>query len=259
MSGIGLILAIAVPLMLLMLGAVLYNRSVLKKQERQNQARVIRQKAGDLLEALEFLILVDDHKEIQETVLERINELYHLSVELGDKDVPEEAFDMGAYSEKIQSANSYQKVLKSDRELKYGRRQFSTVLKALSLMAKKKVIPETTMAEYRRYLKMTLLDREVDTYTSQGDIAASRGDIVTAANYFKAARKLLIEFDIKFPEKNARVKEIAEKTAALYRGEQNELPGETEGNLSRGLSQEASAETNEFGMSSDPDAVKKRY
>ena len=49
MSAIGLVLAIAVPLTLLMLGAVVYNRNVQKKQAKQNQARLIRQKAGDLL------------------------------------------------------------------------------------------------------------------------------------------------------------------------------------------------------------------
>lgn len=259
MSAIGLILAIAVPLTLLMLGAVLYNRSLQKKQARQNQARVIRQKAGDLLEALEYLMLVDNHKDIQSAVLERISELYDLAAKQAGTDAAGEPFDPEPYSHKIQAATSYRKVLKSDRELKYGRRQFSSILKALSLMAKKKVISETAMVEYRRYLKMTLLEREVDTYTAQGDVAASRGDIVTAANYFKAARKLLIEFDIQFPEKNARVKAIAEKTAALYRGEKNELPEDTVDNLSKALSKEAAAETNEFGMPTDPDAVKKRY
>lgn len=257
MSAIGLVLAIAVPLTLLMLGAVVYNRNAQKKQAKQNQARLIRQKAGDLLEALEYLILVDSHREIQAAVLERVKELYALAASQGEGE-----FDAEPYEQKIKADGPCRKVLKSDRELKYGRRQFSAVLKALALMAKKKQISETAMVEYRRYLKMTLLEREVDTYSAQGDVAAGRGDIVTAANYYKAARKLLIEFDIQFPEKNQRVKAIAEKTAALYRGEKNEVLEEPEGphdNLSKALSKEAAAETNEFGMPTDPSGVKKRY
>ncbi len=262
MSAIGLVLAIAVPLALLMLGAVVYNRNLQKKQAKQNQARLIRQKAGDLLEALEYLMLVDSHRDIQSAVLERVKELYALAASQAGAEAGKGDFDAEPYEQKIKADGPFRRVLKSDRELKYGRRQFSAVLKALALMAKKKQISETAMVEYRRYLKMTLLEREVDTYTAQGDVAAGRGDIVTAANYFKAARKLLIEFDIQFPEKNQRVKAIAEKTAALYRGEKNEVLDEPDGpndNLSKALSKEAAAETNEFGMSSDPGAVKKRY
>jgi len=283
MSAIGLVISIAIPLSLLMLGAVLYNKNLQKQQVRQNQARMVRQKAGELLEALEYLILVDNHRELQRAVLDRVVELYDRAAEVAGKakgkatteakngnsssgnssTTPEvaAAFDPQPYIEKLESDPPCRKVLKSDRELRYGRRQFSMILKTLGLMAKKRQISETAMLEYRRYLKMVLLEREVDTYTAQGDVAASRGDVVTAANYFKAARKLLIEFDIQFPEKNQRVREIAEKTAALYRGEQNELPDTSEksDNLSKALSREAAAETNEFGMPSDPSGVKKRY
>ena len=281
MSAIGLVISIAIPLSLLMLGAVLYNKNLQKQQVRQNQARMVRQKAGELLEALEYLILVDNHRELQRAVLDRVVELYDRAAEVAGKakgkaatdakngstgnssTTPEvaAAFDPQPYIEKLESDPPCRKVLKSDRELRYGRRQFSMILKTLGLMAKKRQISETAMLEYRRYRKMVLREREVDTYTAQGDVAAARGDVVTAANYFKAARKLLIEFDIQFPEKNQRVREIAEKTAALYRGEQNELPENSEktDNLSKALSREAAAETNEFGMPSDPSGVKKRY
>jgi len=268
MSAIGLVLSIAIPLTLLMVGAVLYNRSMQKKQAKQNQARAIRQRADDLLEALEYLILVDNHRDIQRAVLERISELYILAdqqVSIGKGVTPVgPSFDPAPFIQRIDADGPCRKVLKSDRELKYGRRQFSSILKALSLMAKKKQISETAMLEYRRYLKMVLLEREVDTYTAQGDVAAGRGDVVTASNYYKAARKLLIEFDIQFPEKNARVKAIAAKTAALYRGEKKDESDASEDgaatdNLAKALSKEAASETNEFGMPTDPTATKKRY
>ncbi|MEK9712305.1 MAG: hypothetical protein VW258_07045 [Thalassolituus sp.] len=280
MSAIGLVISIAIPLSLLMLGAVLYNKNLQKQQVRQNQARMVRQKASELLEALEYLIVVDSHRELQRAVLDRVTELYERAAQVAgkiaakDKSVNNEggaakaggapevaaAFDPQPYIEKLESDPPVRKVLKSDRELRYGRRQFSLILRTLGLMAKKRQISETAMLEYRRYLKMILLEREVDTYTAQGDVAAARGDVVTAANYFKAARKLLIEFDIQFPEKNQRIRDIAEKTAALYRGEQNEQDASAGGDaLAKALSRETASETNEFGMPSDPSGVKKRY
>ncbi|WP_300427119.1 hypothetical protein [uncultured Thalassolituus sp.] len=260
MSAIGLVLVIAIPLSLLMLGAVLYSRKVQKQQLSALQARTVRQKADEYLEALEYLILVDDHKDIQRLVLDRIAELQAKADSMisGAARKNLEPFDAQPYNQRIDAAGAPRKVLKSDRELRYGRRQFSMILRMLPTLVKKKVISESAMVEYRRYLKMTLLEREVDTYTAQGDVAAKRGDVVTAANYYKAARKLLIEFDMQFPEKNERVRRIAEKTAALYRGEGGE---EEESNdaLSKALSKEEAANTNEFGMSSDPSAQKKRF
>ncbi|MEC9410346.1 MAG: hypothetical protein VYD52_07830, partial [Pseudomonadota bacterium] len=128
MSAIGLVLAIAVPLTLLMLGAVVYNRSLQKKQAKQNQARLIRQKAGDLLEALEYLMLVDNHREIQGAILERVKELYALAASQAGAEAGEGEFDPEPYDQKIKADGPCRKVLKSDRELKYGRRQFSMVL-----------------------------------------------------------------------------------------------------------------------------------
>lgn len=259
MSAIGLVLAIAIPISLLMFGAVIYTRRVQAKQVHATHARSVRQKAAEYLEALEYLILVDDHKDIQRLLLDRVAEVYQRSEELMKKaGTPvEDAFDPQPFIDRIEANTPSRKVLKSDRELRYGRRQFSLILKLLVPLAKKRVISETALLEYRRYLKMTLLEREVDTYTAQGDVAATRGDVVTAANYYKAARKLLIEFDMQFPEKNERIRTIAEKTAALYRGENEEVAAS--GALSKALSKEESGNTNEYGMPVDPGAQKKRF
>ena len=49
-------------------------------------------------------------------------------------------------------------------------------------------------------------------------MAAERGDVVTASGYYKAARKLLIEFDLQYPEKNERIRDLSERTNALFNG-----------------------------------------
>lgn len=259
MSAIGLVVAIALPIMLVLFGLVIAGRKQQAEYQKRAQARAIKIAAEDLLEALEFLIMVDNFKEVQLVVLERVAYFYQRYREaLPKKDAATADTDFSSeqYQQKIEAGNSVRKVLKSDREIRYAKKQFSRVLKALGPMVKQKQISETAMMEYRRYLRMTLLEREVDTYTAQGDVAAKRSDVVTATNYYKAAKKLLIEFDLQYPEKNDRIRDLTQRAAALYNGETK-----VEDTLSQELSKEsAKEEANQFGIPTDPNAGdKKRF
>lgn len=256
MSAIGLVVAIALPIMLVLFGLVIAGRRQQAEYQKRAQARAIKTAAEDLLEALEFLIMVDNFKEVQLVVLERVAYFYQRYREsLPKKDAAAaDEFHSEQYQQKIEAGNSVRKVLKSDREIRYAKQQFSRVLKALGPMVKQKQISETAMMEYRRYLRMTLLEREVDTYTAQGDVAAKRSDVVTATNYYKAAKKLLIEFDLQYPEKNDRIRDLTQRAAALYNGETK-----VEDTLSQELSKEsAKDESNQFGIPSDPNAGDKK-
>jgi hypothetical protein len=87
---------------------------------------------------------------------------------------------------------------------------------------------------------------EVDSFSAQGDVAAQRGDVTTASGYYKAARKILINFSMQYPEKNQRIKALAKKTASLFNGGQLD-----EGSLANELSKEA-PEKDEHGFPADP-------
>lgn len=256
MSAIGLVIAIALPVALLLFGLVVLGRRQQGREQQRTQARLIRQTADDLLEALEYLMQLDNFKEVQLVVLDRVEHLYSLyqeSLPKGDPHREEEAiFDPEPYKARIEHGKGNRKVLKSDREIRIARRQVSRILKALNVMARKKVISETAMLEYRRYLRLTLLEREVDTYTAQGDIAAGRGDVITATNYYKAAKKLLIEFDLQYPEKNERIRKLSRRTASLYDGGK-----EHEDNLAKELSRESEADKGVFGIPANPTEKRK--
>ena len=260
MSAIGLVIAIAVPISLVLFAFVFWGRKQQASNAKREQARLVRQKASDLLEALEFLISVDNHQEIQKVILDRVAQLYERAdsaTSKADKDASAGAsFDANEYRQKISQNQNLRKLFKSDRELRYGRRQLTLILKTLGPLAKGRMISETAMLEYRRYLRMTMLEREVDTYTAQGDIAGQRGDVLTASNYFKAAKKLLIEFDLQYPEKTERIRALAQRTAALYSNSDNVKPNDA---LSRGLSKEEAAEANgQFGIPTDPSTQAKK-
>ncbi|MFC3679651.1 hypothetical protein [Bacterioplanoides pacificum] len=257
MSAIGLVVAIALPVMLVLLGLVVAGRRQQAQHQKRSQARAIKTAADDLLEALEFLMLVDGFKELQLVVLDRVAyfyQRYQQALPENDTLQSRDELDVEQYRQKIEAAGRVRKVLKSDREIRYAKQQFSRILKALGPMARQKMISETAMMEYRRYLRITLLEREVDTYTAQGEVAAKRADVVTATNYYKAAKKLLIEFDIQYPEKNDRIRDLTARAAALYNGEPHK-----EDALSRALSKEEDAHgKDEFGIPRDPAAEQKQ-
>lgn len=252
MSEIGLVVAIALPISLILAGLVWFGRHQQARQSQRQQARAIKQSADDLLEALEFLVLVDNFAEVQRLILERVIHLYALYQEAlparDNKEKVGELFDPEPYRQRIEEGKGSRRIFKSDRELRLARRHFGSVLKALMLMSKKREISETAMLEYRRYLRLTLLEREVDTYIAQGDVAADRGDIITATNYYKAAKKLLIEFDLQYPEKNDRIRELSQRTAALYSGERIKA----EDTLAKQLSKEIDQENDPFGIPTNP-------
>lgn len=256
MSAIGLVIAIALPIALVLLGLVFAGRKQQAEFKQRSQARSIKTAAEDLLEALEFLMLVDNFKEVQLVVLDRVGyfyQRYQESLPKKDQQTVSHDFNKEQYQQRIETGSSVRKVLKSDREIRYAKQQFSRILKSLGPMVKQKLISETAMMEYRRYLRMTLLDREVDTYTAQGDVAAKRGDIVTASNYYKAAKKLLIEFDIQYPEKNDKIRDLSSRTSSLYNG-----GDEPQDHLSKALSKEEAKNQNDFGIPSDPSAGEKQ-
>ncbi|MCA6064896.1 hypothetical protein [Thalassolituus marinus] len=258
MSAIGLVIAIAIPVALVLFGLVIVGRRQQVKDEQKSQARLVRRSADDLLEALEFLIVVDNHKEIQLVVLERVEHLYALYKEAlpkGDEKAEQALFDPAPYRQKIEAGRGNRRVMKSDRELRLARRHFGLVIKVLSGLAKKRVISETAMLEYRRYLRLTLMEKEVDTYTAQGDVAAGRGDVVTAGSYYKAAKKLLIEFDLQYPEKNEKIRALSKRSASLYNGGKEH----EEASLAKALAkEEVKEESNEFGIPNNPNE-KRRY
>ncbi|MCY0966392.1 hypothetical protein [Parathalassolituus penaei] len=265
MSALGLIIALALPVALVLSGFVYYGRHQQKQQAQRLQAALIRSKADELKEALELLVIIDGHRELQMVVLERLQHLYRLSEDAlpyesrNDQQEAEAAAGessagttVESLRAKIEANGEVRPVLKSDREIRFAKQQFNRILKSLGAMARQKVISETTLAEYRRYLRLTLLEREVDTFVAQGDLAAERGDVVSAGGYYKAAKKLLIECDIQYPEKNERIRDLSHRSATLYSGGVVK-----EDKLSRALSKEAEPNMDAHGIPLDPNEKRK--
>lgn len=255
MSSIGLVIAIAVPILILLTIAVIVSKQQQKKIGQKGRARAVKEFIAELAEALEFLVKVDNQKEIQELVLARIKQLNERYIATLPKKEQEgaTAVDVLELQKKVTAGGKKKRILKSDREIRYAKKQFSKILKSFGPMVKNRTASEATILEFRRYLRISILEMEVDSFTAQGDVAAQRGDVTTASGYYKAARKILIDFNMQYPEKNQRIKSLANKTAALFNGGKEE-----EGSLAKELSKEDEPDKDEHGFPSDPAADTKQ-
>jgi len=146
-----------------------------------------------------------------------------------------------------QTKGSVKSELKTDQEINSAKRVFSRTSKILRTALDKKLISGQSCVSMRNALKRRLLDLQVDAYERLGDSAGERGDPAIATNYYKFAKKLLIESDLKFEGKNERVRNITHKTQTLF--------GNTvEDQLTRGLSKEDD-KTDEHGIPKSVDAM----
>ncbi len=255
MSSIGLVIALAVPILLLLLVMVFVSKRQQKAAMQRGQARKVKDFALELSEALEFLLKVDNHKEIQGLILERVRQLNDTYLSALPKKEREGAsiIDLEDLENKVKAGGKKKKVLKSDREIRYAKKQFSKILKSFGPLIKNKTASESTILEFKRYLRISILEMEVDSFTAQGDVAAQRGDVTTASGYYKAARRLLIDFKLQYTEKNNQVRELAKKSAALFNG------GEEEGgSLAKELSKESEPDVDENGFSKNPNVDNKQ-
>jgi hypothetical protein len=89
-------------------------------------------------------------------------------------------------------------------------------------------------------------------FSTQGDLAAQRGDVATASGYYKIARKTLLDFNMQYAEKNLRIKELADKAASLFNGEEAE-----ERSLAKQLFEEE-PDKDEHGFPLDPNYDRKK-
>lgn len=222
MSEIGLVIAIALPISLILIGVVWAGRRQQNNEAAQNKARVLKKNADDLTSALEFLIKHDDYQELQKQVLGRIVALYRTAQTVLPKQdaklMSALSFDAEYYEKLMAEKSNNDRLFKSDRELYLAKRYYGQVVRALNQMNNKGELNHDLYNEYVRHLRMSLLNKEVDSYIESGNESATRGDVLTATNYFKAAKKLLIEFDLPFAEKNDRIRAITQRTSELFNG-----------------------------------------
>lgn len=138
MSALALILTIAVPIGVVMIAVVYAARKQQDELYRHNQAILVRQKANDLLESIEFLYQVEEGDDLHECLLNRAAQLHQKAAEL-EPDIEERDrqvtfFNRNQWLESVDNQDEYRQFLRNDSELRIARQHISRLLKVLSSM-----------------------------------------------------------------------------------------------------------------------------
>lgn len=140
--------------------------------------------------------------------------------------------------------------LESDSEINLCKKTFAKASKVLRAAAGRKEISPQIAVNMRNSMRLKLLHMEVDTYVAKGIAAGQNNDPMTAATFYKYAKKLLIESDLKFEGKVEKVREISDMTRALF-------GGITKTELDKGIEKEDA--DNDQGFPTDMHAEKKKF
>lgn len=262
MSALALILTIAVPISVVMIAVVYAARKQQDDLYRHNQAILVRQKANDLLESIEFLYQIEEGDDLHECLLNRAAQLHQKAAEL-EPDIEERDrqvtfFNRHQWLEAVDCHEEYRQFLRNDSELRIARQHISRLLKVLSSMKKTKKISGDIYQAYRIRLRVRLLELQVNTYKQQGEEAKQREDISSASTYYKAAKKKLMEFDLPYDRKNDLIREMNELSSRLFQPESDQSSDDATD--SSRLDQELTdVEEDPQGFPTSADDEKRRY
>ena len=126
MSAFGLVISITIPILVLLGVAVFVSKQQQKKLGQKARARAIKDFVVELSEAFEFLVKVDNQKEIQALILSRIQQLndrYMLSLPKNLRSGAS-AVDVEGLKQKMVKGGNNKTLLTSDREIRYAKKQF---------------------------------------------------------------------------------------------------------------------------------------
>lgn len=262
MSAFALILTLAVPIGIVMIAVVYAARKQQDTLFRHNQSILVRQKANDLLESLEFLYQVEEADDLHECLLNRAAQLHQKAAEL-EPDIEERDrqvtfFNRTQWLESIESDDNLRQFLRSDSELRIARQHISRMLKVLSSMKKAKKISGDTYQAFRLRLRIRLLELQVNTFKEQGREAKLREDLSAAATYYKAAKKYLLEFDLPYDRKNDLIRQMNELSANLMKPPSADEAADG-GSMASTLEQELVGSDDSHGFPESGDEEKRRY
>lgn len=258
MSAFALILTLAVPIGVVMIAVVYAARKQQDALFRHNQSILVRQKANDLLESLEFLYQVEEGDDLHECLLNRAAQLHQKAAEL-EPDIEERDrqvtfFNRAQWLDAVDNQTDLRLFLRSDSELRIARQHISRMLKVLSSMKKVKSLSGDTYQAFRLRLRIRLLELQVNTFKEQGREAKAREDLSAASTYYKAAKKKLLEFDLPYERKNDLIRQMNELSANLMKP-----PSEDEAVETSNLEQELTGVGDPHGFPESGDEEKRRY
>lgn len=205
---------------LLVIGGIIYAQKVAQKEQ---ELRLLIAKSKRLLHrASEVWEVIQDAKDFvgNAEIIEALLQYYGYILNQREHVFPQQ--DTGGLLAKADTfktqynPNAKTLELTNDFEIKRCKATFSSILKILKAATNKNIIHTETYMELENQLKHKQLHLEVAAYESLGDLAGKNKNPAVATNYYKYAKKLLIESDIKYENKHEHIRNITEKNQLLF-------------------------------------------
>ena len=207
-------------IVLAVLGVLLIVQRISQKEKQKRainaQAKRVLLRADDIWDAAENTAIFIDAPEILDVLMD----LYKYQIRRRDQLItPTDTQELCAKADNFKTnhnASIVKNELSSDIEINHAKRVFARTSKLLRSANKSKLLSGKGCNAMRNGLRRRLLDLEVNAYVKLGDAAGDKQNPAVATNYYKFAKKLLIESDLKFEGKNELIKEITHKTQSLF-------------------------------------------
>ena len=205
---------------ILVIGGIIYAQRAAKKEEER---RIIFNKCKRLTNrSVEVWDIIQDAKDYVANagIIDVL--VHYYSYILNQRESLAPQHDTGALIAKADSfktqynPNDPTLILNNDMEIKRCKTTFAQVSKILKIASQKHFIHNEDAATLDQQLQKTLLNLLVNSYEKLGDIAGQNKKPAVAVNYYKYAKKLLIESDITYDGKHQHIRDITEKTQTLF-------------------------------------------
>jgi hypothetical protein len=189
--------------------------------EKKKKIRTLRNDLIDIDEILNTLLVYDRDTNLLFTLSKRMQSLIQQGLNLlpSDENLATDLSDLEKINQQIQALSNEPiepEIPVSDRQIFLMKKHFSRTIRLIKELHTEGLIDELHASNHRARLIRNSLLLEVKAYRSQGDDAREKGETSSAANFYKHAKELLVNSDVKFPEKMDHIKQISRKISGLY-------------------------------------------
>lgn len=209
----------------LMFGALYLSKFAADKEQaeldKKKKIRELRNELVDIDEILNTLLVYDRNPELLNDLCNRMEQLINEGFSLlpNSSELQADLDDLNKIKATIQTLlqqPSPPETPASDRQIFILKKHFARTIRLIKSLQAEGYIDELNSGNHRARLIRNSLMLEVKAYEIQGDQAKEKGEISSAANFYKHAKEMMVDSDLKFPDKINHIQTISKKISGLY-------------------------------------------
>ena len=209
----------------IMLGALYVSKSAANREQvaqmRRRKIRDLRNELVDIDELLHTLMVYDRNPDLLDSLHNRmltdLNQGLRLLPDSEDLIEDLQALEViKTQIEQLKVSPVAPEVPKSDRQISLLKRHLGRALKFIRDMTAQGDMDPASSEIHRVRLQTNSIMLEVSAYRQQGHDAKESGDIASAASFYKHAKEVLANTELKFDNRLALIKTVSREISGLY-------------------------------------------